>query len=495
MKDSFANGGVFQKSVEVVPFQLKDASIERQKGINTYNLFVTMLYPFADFITIFFSFLFSYKLYRWLGIGHKAVYQGPDIISAILTVNLSAIFILYLSGAYKKESSVLNVSEIKNVIQGFTITFILFVVITLFTKLPVSRYLMVFAYAFALIALVIERTIFYHIFSFTDLFRPFGKKVLIYGAGELGIALYRSLVNSPKLGIIPVGFVDDNHKKTGSVCYPNGFNCEKGITVLGTGEEIMKLRGEIDFDEVIVAISKIDDNSLLATLASFKKNQIRMSFVPNLYQLFLQEIKVQKIGNIPIFSENDEDQNGAYPIIKQSIDLFASTLLLLMLWPLFIVFALAIIIDSKGPVFFKQDRIGKDGKVFTIYKFRTMVSDAEPYEVNPLDPGDDRITRFGRFLRKTSIDEIPQLINVVKGEMSLVGPRPEMPFIASEYTDIHRERLKLLPGITGLWQLSGDRKKAIHENMEYDLYYKNNVSFFLDLAILLETLIFAFRGI
>ena len=166
-----------------------------------------------------------------------------------------------------------------------------------------------------------------------------------------------------------------------------------------------------------------------------------------------------------------------------------------MLWPFFIVFALLIKIDSKGPVFFKQERIGKDGKVFTIYKFRSMVSDAEPYQVNPLDPKDARITRFGRFLRKTSLDEIPQLINVLKGEMSLVGPRPEMPFIASGYTDIHRERLIILPGITGLWQLSGDRKKAIHDNMEYDLYYKNNMSFFLDLAILLETLIFSFRGI
>ena len=220
-----------------------------------------------------------------------------------------------------------------------------------------------------------------------------------------------------------------------------------------------------------------------------------MSFVPNLYQIFLDKIKMQKIGNIPIFSESDEDENGIYPRIKQSIDFFTSVFLLILISPFFIVFALLIKIDSKGPVFFKQDRIGKNGKNFKIYKFRSLFCDAEPYEVNPLDSKDARITRFGRFLRKTSLDEIPQLINVIKGEMSLVGPRPEMPFIASGYTDIHRERLKILPGITGLWQLSGDRRKAIHENMEYDLYYKNNMSFFLDLAILLETLIFAFRGI
>ena len=124
-----------------------------------------------------------------------------------------------------------------------------------------------------------------------------------------------------------------------------------------------------------------------------------------------------------------------------------------------------------------------------------MFKDVEPYAVNPLDQSDPRITVVGRFLRRMSLDELPQLINVLKGEMSLVGPRPEMPFIVAGYDEIHKERLKVLPGITGLWQLSGDRKKAIHENMDYDLYYIRNMSFFLDMAILIETFIFAFRGI
>lgn len=127
--------------------------------------------------------------------------------------------------------------------------------------------------------------------------------------------------------------------------------------------------------------------------------------------------------------------------------------------------------------------------------FSTVTAESDPYAVNPLDMNDSRITRVGRFLRKTSLDEMPQIINVLKGEMSFVGPRPEMPFIVDTYEEIHRERLKVLPGITGLWQLSGDRKRAIHENMDYDLYYIRNMSFFLDVAILLETCIFAFRGI
>ena len=365
----------------------------------------------------------------------------------------------------------------------------------IFTSILIVFNLAIFAYALSLIALVAVRTILYHLFSLTELFRPFGKKVLIYGAGEHGLAVYRSLINSPKLGIIPVGFIDDSRKKTGTMCYPSGFNCQNGITVLGTGNEIIKLRDKIHFDEVIVCIPNIGDESALKILALLKKNRIRISFAPNMCNVIYKKIKMGKIGNIPIFSECDEYQNGIYFKIKQIIDFLVSVLLLIIFLPVFILLAFFIKIDTKGPVFFKQDRIGKDGKIFTIYKFRTMISEAEPYEVNPLDNKDPRVTRFGRFLRKTSLDELPQLINVLKGNMSLVGPRPEMPFIAADYTEIHKERLQVLPGITGLWQLSGDRNKAIHENMEYDLYYKNNMSFALDLAILIETLIFAFRGI
>jgi lipopolysaccharide/colanic/teichoic acid biosynthesis glycosyltransferase len=124
-----------------------------------------------------------------------------------------------------------------------------------------------------------------------------------------------------------------------------------------------------------------------------------------------------------------------------------------------------------------------------------MFPDAPPYAINPDSLDDPRITRVGRFLRRSSLDELPQLMNVLKGEMSLVGPRPEMPFIVEQYNAEHKERLKALPGITGLWQLSGDRRKAIHENMEYDLYYLYNRSFFLDVTILFQTLVFAFKGL
>jgi len=151
--------------------------------------------------------------------------------------------------------------------------------------------------------------------------------------------------------------------------------------------------------------------------------------------------------------------------------------------------------DSEGPIIFKQERVGKGGRLFEIYKFRTMRVDAPKYQHSPTTANDQRITRVGRILRKTSLDELPQILNVIRGEMSLVGPRPEMPFIVETYGPRERQRLSVVPGITGLWQLSADRSLLIHENPQYDLYYIRNRGFFMDLAILMHTAMFAIKGI
>jgi lipopolysaccharide/colanic/teichoic acid biosynthesis glycosyltransferase len=185
----------------------------------------------------------------------------------------------------------------------------------------------------------------------------------------------------------------------------------------------------------------------------------------------------------------------AYELLKRVCDFAGSLALLILGAPLFGLLALLITFDSGGPIFFKQERVGENGRLFKMFKFRTMRSNAAPYDYSPCAPDDPRITRVGRFLRRTSLDELPQLVNVLQGKMSLVGPRPEMPFIVEQYSEDHRQRLQVKPGLTGLWQLSGDRAFLIHENMEYDLYYIQHRNFFMDLAILLHTSIFAMRGV
>jgi lipopolysaccharide/colanic/teichoic acid biosynthesis glycosyltransferase len=184
-----------------------------------------------------------------------------------------------------------------------------------------------------------------------------------------------------------------------------------------------------------------------------------------------------------------------YELVKRGCDVLGSLGLLANGSPIYLLLGLMIKLDSRGPVLFRQERVGQNGKIFKMFKFRTMRTDALPYDYSPRSSEDARITRVGRFLRKTSLDELPQLLNIVQGNMSLVGPRPEMPFIVKQYTERHRQRLQVKPGLTGLWQLSGDRAFLIHEKVEYDLIYIQHRNFFMDLAILLHTSIFAMRGI
>lgn len=186
-------------------------------------------------------------------------------------------------------------------------------------------------------------------------------------------------------------------------------------------------------------------------------------------------------------------------IIKRIIDVILSSILLIVLSPLLAVIAVIIHFDSSGPVIFKQHRIGFKGKLFTIYKFRTMIPDAEKQFELKIDDDhvedfifqsedDPRVTRIGRFLRRTSLDELPQLFNVLKGDMSLVGPRPEIPAVVDKYTDVMRRRLDVKPGITGLAQVSGRGELPLGQTIKMDIAYIDNYSFWLDVKILFKTL-------
>src|SRR5579863_8694198 len=192
------------------------------------------------------------------------------------------------------------------------------------------------------------------------------------------------------------------------------------------------------------------------------------------------------------------DADGEHPLpyiaFKRCTDLLLASLLMLLTLPMWLVAAAMVKLTSRGPIFFRQQRTGQSGRPFLMLKFRSMYADVPKYERSPESTKDKRITPAGRFLRKTSLDELPQLVNVLLGDMSLVGPRPEMPFIVHTYTSEQQQRLQVTPGITGLWQLSADRAFPIHDNIQYDLYYIRNRGFFMDVAILIHTLFFAARA-
>lgn len=246
---------------------------------------------------------------------------------------------------------------------------------------------------------------------------------------------------------------------------------------------------------VVIADPSISRDKFVTIASEATAAGAAISFVPGHYipsNLSFDYVNLD--GILLAFSESSPAQ-GAYGFLKRALDLVTAPCLLVLLSPLLAVIAVLIRWSSEGPVFFTHERIGLNGRRFKMYKFRTMYINASPYAFCPTEQGDPRITKVGQFLRRTSFDELPQLFNVLMGEMSLVGPRPEMPFIVEQYNSLERRRLTVKPGITGLWQLSADRRGLIHENLEYDLYYIRNRNFFMDVAILFHTAIFATRGI
>lgn len=194
----------------------------------------------------------------------------------------------------------------------------------------------------------------------------------------------------------------------------------------------------------------------------------------------------------------ESDEQSVTPwhvhLLKRTMDITIASSLLILAIPVLLLIALFVKLDSSGPVLFVQRRVGRNGALFRMYKFRSMHRSVPPYAVSPTRSSDARITRVGRILRRSGIDELPQLFNVLRGDMSLVGPRPEMPFMVERHIEQHRARLLATPGITGLWQLSRDRAFPIHQNPHHDQFYIQNRTFFMDVAILLHTPLFAMRG-
>jgi lipopolysaccharide/colanic/teichoic acid biosynthesis glycosyltransferase len=216
-----------------------------------------------------------------------------------------------------------------------------------------------------------------------------------------------------------------------------------------------------------------------------------------LYGSAIRHDQWERLLSTPQGAANTRGWNVKYSrdLVKRFCDVAVSVFLLIALLPLFLLIAILIKLDSSGPVFFLHYRIGKDGRPFVLWKFRSMRAEVPKYEASPRSAVDSRLTRIGRWIRRMSVDEMPQLINVLKGEMSIVGPRPEMPFIVARYHPVACERLAVRPGITGLWQISPARAFPIHENLQYDLHYIRNQNLSLDCAIIVRTIAAVIHGV
>jgi exopolysaccharide biosynthesis polyprenyl glycosylphosphotransferase len=317
-------------------------------------------------------------------------------------------------------------------------------------------------------------------------------RAVIYGAGREGKRIVSALFHSLRLGILPVLAIDDHPAMNVGSILELGYRRLRSVPVQRgpiTPEMLKACRCNV----LILALPNLSMEEQNEAAGAAEQAGMRVAFLSGWEMREQQWAQSIDIDGLSLTSQIEPQTPWHYRIAKRMVDVIVSSLALLLIAPLLVFIALLIKLDSPGPALFIQKRVGRNGEFFSIYKFRSMYTDAQKYDFSPTMSSDPRITRIGRFLRRTSLDELPQLINVFLGSMSLVGPRPEMPFIVQDYTSEHRQRLQVIPGITGLWQISADRAFLIHENIQYDLYYIRNRSFFMDIAILVHTLIFAIR--
>ncbi|WP_338151277.1 undecaprenyl-phosphate galactose phosphotransferase WbaP [Persephonella sp. IF05-L8] len=386
--------------------------------------------------------------------------------------------------------------EVKQILKAVTLaTLVIFAIVSL-GKITnqISRLTIIFIWL-------------YGIFIF-PIFRLYGKKLLfkaglwqkpliIIGAGETGIKTAEGLLQDTHTGYEIIGFLDDF--KTQDIRVK-----DKTFPILGKINDFDKLN--LDIDTVVVAIPSMEKDKLTHLINHFHTKVSRVFIIPDLqgvsllnselYHLFMQQLFMIRINNNLKSKLNQE--------LKRAFDLVVSVAMLPVLLPVMAIIAIIIKLDSKGNIFFIQERLGKNGRIFYCYKFRTMYENNEEIlnkylKENPkakqewdkykkLRGYDPRITRIGRFLRKTSLDELPQIFNVLKGDMSLVGPRPYLPREIDDMGEYKDIILMSLPGITGLWQVSGRNELEFRDRLKLDTWYVLNWSLWLDIVILFKTI-------
>ena len=414
---------------------------------------------------------------------------------AIFSLLLIAIF--QTQGLYKYQVSLSVNNQIVRLFKSLVYGLVLFVTISFLFK---TRYVtqsrlvigLTFSYAFFLLTFVrcgIARWAYLYLAG-----KGLRKKALIVGAGKKGQRVLRSVQENKNGYFEVVGFADDNPRKIGKAY--------EEVRVLGGVKDIRALIRDNHVDEVLVAIDRVSHERLLEIVDACKVTEVTVHVVSDLYEVITQKVEVEEFGELPTVRFPAEPNGIVRSTLKRAVDLVGASVFLAILSPFFLIVSLLIKLSSKGPVFYRTTVIGAKGRPFVWYKFRSMEVDGDErihreHVQELIADGkktarklreDPRVTLIGRFLRRHSLDELPHLFNVLSGQMTLVGPRPCLPYEWEAYKPWYKRRLNVKPGMTGLWQVTGRDGVGFDDMVVLDLYYINNKSFFMDIGILLKTI-------
>lgn len=405
---------------------------------------------------------------------------------------LLLILVYRQQGAYRLRRQISWFDEFYAIVNGTaTGTIIMIVFIFMYWGAFYSRAIFIYAGIFIVILLGVSRLIKVMLLRALRRRGIGSERVLIVGAGEIARTVMRAVVANPECGFNIIGFLDDNPVK--------GETDIGRFKALGSLDNLNEVLREQAIDEVIITLPWQYHRKIVTIMAYCEREAVRARIVPDLFQMTINRMHVEDIAGVPMIGVKEVSISGLNQLVKRSIDMFFAALALVLSAPLMGLIALMIKLESPGPVLFRQERVGRNGRRFTVYKFRSMVEGADEQKAALLDLNeaegplfkirdDPRTTRVGKWLRKFSLDELPQLYNVVNGEMSLIGPRPPLPAEVQQYQEWHKRRLEVAPGLTGLSQISGRSELTFDETALLDIYYIENWSLALDTKILLQTI-------
>lgn len=403
-----------------------------------------------------------------------SIHQPLAVYLAALPVAVALLLlILRLRGLYHPHQRLRIGQESFLVVQSVTLWALLIAAGSYFVKYDYSRVIVTLFWLATVLFVVFGRYLVGRFALRLPEASAFRTNVVIIGTGRPAKTIARQLAQYLRHGYRLVGLI--------------GVNGGTEPT-LGPLANLPQLLEHHRIGQVYCAEPSLAYREVLDLINGCPKTDVEFLITANIFPHINHTALPYELGAIPSLDLKKAKPTAIYRMVKRTMDLAVGAAGLIISSPLWLGIAWAIKSDSPGPVIIRQTRVGKDGRTFTLYKFRTMLAETAAYALAPQSDGDRRITRIGRLLRRTSLDELPQLLNVVRGEMSLVGPRPEMPFIVERYEEWQKRRLAVKPGLTGLWQILGRKDLPLHENLEYDFYYVNNQSLLLDLEILARTI-------
>lgn len=448
--------------------------------LKKHSQFLASLFVAIDVLIIALSWAFAYYI-RFSEFWWHTNLHSQKYLILLFPIILLCSFIFKNMGLYRQRRITPLPSEVFDIVKASTLSVIILVSATYFIrKDEFSRLVFFYFWLISIFLLSTERLILRKLLWF---FRRKGlniRRVLIVGASDLGIKVLKKFKHNPWTGLEVIGLLDDQMK--------TGETIEE-IKVLGRISSINKIIDEQNIDQVFIALPIQSYKKMMYVVNRLSDKTVTVRIIPDLYQTITLNAGVEEFDGMPIINLSDTPMYGWSVIVKRAMDIIFSLLAILLTSPLMSIIAILIKVTSPGPVLYRQERMGLDGKTFGMLKFRSMRVDAEDKSGAVWAKEDDpRKTKLGSFLRKTSLDELPQFLNVLKGDMSIVGPRPERPVFIREFKkEIPKYMLrhKMKAGITGWAQINGWRgNTSLKKRIECDIYYIEHWSVWLDLKIM-----------